>query len=496
MKRYLDTASRLVTSNDELIESLEGLECLVLEAVFHLNAGNLRRAWLFFKPAIGLAQLVGLDSGNIVNLMVLDPNSIVYPAIMWYRIVGQDRYLALVLGLPAGTAEDSFVPSAAQVPDDCPTGRPERQHCVLMGRMASQHNQKDEDLDIICSIDKGFQEAAQSVPPEWWLLPRTRYGERSSGIDSGSNLEDMMRILVQITHYNLLLLLHLPSMLRARGKGVQDYSRDTCVNSSRELLNRYIRLRCLKRAPFCCRMIDFCAFTACLTLLLSHINRISHREPGTSDVLAHHHLSDRATVEETVELMLEFNETNSDASLRQTVAILKCLCGIEADAAKRSRELAGIQTPNCDADDPKHALRVNIPSFGTIYITRDGISTDTSTSSSRNHVLDGGSHGWSEEFNIPLSPSFYLRDDEAGMASTSTLINNSLIETRLRGPRHKSNEPTSYNTADVAPEVMEPIEWQTDLMGGVLSNQQHDISENIGITLDGGDQQASVLLGF
>lgn len=82
------------------------------------------------KRAIGLAQLVGLDSGNIVNLMVLDPNSIVSPAIMWYRIVGQDRYLALVLGLPAGTAEDSFVPSAAQVPDDCPTGRLERQHCV------------------------------------------------------------------------------------------------------------------------------------------------------------------------------------------------------------------------------------------------------------------------------------------------------------------------------------------------------------------------------
>lgn len=312
MKRYLDTASRLVTSNDELIESLEGLECLVLEAVFHLNAGNLRRAWLLFKRAIGLAQLVGLDSGNIVNLMVLDPNSIVSPAIMWYRIVGQDRYLALVLGLPAGTAEDSFVPLAAQVPDDCPTGRLERQHCVLMDRMASQHNQKDEDPEIICSIDKGFQEAAQSVPPEWWLLPRTRHGERSSGIDSGSNLEDMMRILVQITHYNLLLLLHLPSILRARGKGVQDYSRDTCVNSSRELLNRYIRLRCMKRAPFCCRMIDFCAFTGCLTLLLSHINRLSHREPGTSDVLAHHHLSDRATVEETVELMLEFNQTNND----------------------------------------------------------------------------------------------------------------------------------------------------------------------------------------
>lgn len=82
------------------------------------------------------------------------------------------------------------------------------------------------------------------------------------------------------------------------------------------------------------------------------------------------------------------------------------------------------------------------------------------------------------------------------MASTSTLINNSLIETRLKRSRHKSNGPTTYHTGDVALEFMEHIEWQTNLMGGVLSNQQHDISENIGITLDCGDQQASVLLGF
>jgi hypothetical protein len=72
MQRFLDTACRLVTSNDGILESLEGLECLILEGVFHINAGNLRRAWLVFRRAISLAQLTGLDRGGDADLPVLD----------------------------------------------------------------------------------------------------------------------------------------------------------------------------------------------------------------------------------------------------------------------------------------------------------------------------------------------------------------------------------------------------------------------------------------
>lgn len=49
MDRLVDTAVRLVTSNENLICCMEGLECVILEGIFHTKGGNLRRAWLAFK---------------------------------------------------------------------------------------------------------------------------------------------------------------------------------------------------------------------------------------------------------------------------------------------------------------------------------------------------------------------------------------------------------------------------------------------------------------
>lgn len=82
MQRFLGKAYRLVTSNDEMLESLEGLECLVLEGVFHINSGNLRRAWLVFRRAISLAQLTGLDCGDDAGLAVLDSTTMASPSFM------------------------------------------------------------------------------------------------------------------------------------------------------------------------------------------------------------------------------------------------------------------------------------------------------------------------------------------------------------------------------------------------------------------------------
>jgi hypothetical protein len=53
-----------VTSNDEMTGSVEGVECLALQGIYHVNAGNLRRAWLSFRKAIDIAQLMGLHRAN------------------------------------------------------------------------------------------------------------------------------------------------------------------------------------------------------------------------------------------------------------------------------------------------------------------------------------------------------------------------------------------------------------------------------------------------
>ena len=44
VERYLTTVSGLITSDDELVSTMEGLECLILQGIYHINAGNPRRA--------------------------------------------------------------------------------------------------------------------------------------------------------------------------------------------------------------------------------------------------------------------------------------------------------------------------------------------------------------------------------------------------------------------------------------------------------------------
>jgi hypothetical protein len=171
MQRFLDTACRLLTSNDELIESLEGLECLILEGVFCINSGNLRRAWRVFRRAISVAQLMGLHRGDYTDLNILDSSTMASPSFMWHRIVSQDRYLALMLDLPPGTADDILGNPDSLVPDNCPMGYLERIHCIIMSRITANKNGKADSEESakawnIDLEDLEIQMAARGMPSD------------------------------------------------------------------------------------------------------------------------------------------------------------------------------------------------------------------------------------------------------------------------------------------------------------------------------------------
>lgn len=84
MDKYLATVQTLIISDDELVCSIEGLECLVLQGMLHINGGNLRRGWLSFRRALNIGQLMGIHR-----------ESSVVPGgrVMWQQIVQADRYL-------------------------------------------------------------------------------------------------------------------------------------------------------------------------------------------------------------------------------------------------------------------------------------------------------------------------------------------------------------------------------------------------------------------
>lgn len=71
-----NTAVRLVKSNDELIYSMEGIECVALESMVRNYCGDISRALLSLRKAMVLAQLMGLHRNyQSHSLKVVDPET-------------------------------------------------------------------------------------------------------------------------------------------------------------------------------------------------------------------------------------------------------------------------------------------------------------------------------------------------------------------------------------------------------------------------------------
>ncbi|KAF4773063.1 hypothetical protein HER10_EVM0001805 [Colletotrichum scovillei] len=464
MQKYLSGASS-VTGNDQLTCSQEGLECLILETVFHTNAGNLRCAWMVLRRAIGLAQLMGLHQGQPDKLAILDPQTKASASVMWHRISSQERYLALMLGLPATTLDDPYVAKHKFTPEESPCDYLERSHSYIM-RCITARNESNQlgDYSVTQQIDQMLQTAAQEMPPDWWLVPNARLRQRPAIMSEGEKLETTLRILFQITHFNLLILLHFPYMLRSNCRANHEYSRAARSNASRELLSRYIKFRCANEILFCCRAIDFSAFTACLSLLLAHIERWSH-DSDVVDFLVHQRASDRALVEEVIELMLEVDHPNSGSLLKRTASILKALLDMEAGAASRSGRYSDSPSAESSGDACRTSpcLRIKVPALGTVNITRHGISliSGQSADSEANEYVESGNVAFDTTGGVEQA-----QEEQLHLQEYANLRNDGLQHTS-----HYTDDPTFDSGVD-------EIDWSwqgaRSILLGPTSNEMTD----------------------
>ncbi|KAL9473849.1 hypothetical protein ACSS6W_008229 [Trichoderma asperelloides] len=396
MARMVDIVINNVTTNDELIGSMDGLECVMLEGLFHGNWGNLRREWMTTRRAMVLAQLMALHKGpeNHQPLKVLDPTQRhIFPAHLWFRIVSADRYVSMMLGLPQGSL-DRGMASEALLANDTPMGRLERLECIIASRILERNESGaslTDSLAVTHQIDLELQRVAKVVPAKWWLVPALT----EAMADPEAMFYATTRLMNQIFHYGMLIHLHLPYMLsfspagsqphngdgrgaRASASSAQsfgttysgagqachhhhskaEYSKVTCVNASRDVLSRYIAYRSVNHVAFCCRSVDFFALTASMALLLAHLDNHSARARAlamedtavdgigvatggmdgvqlnySADFLGHSRLSDRGMMEQVLENMDHVSQASADVVSRKSAEVLRRLLEMESEAA-------------------------------------------------------------------------------------------------------------------------------------------------------------------
>lgn len=387
MERLADTAISLVTTSEGLLGTMESLECILLEAFYHLNYGNMRRAWLAFRRAMAAAQLMGINRSCGLPVKVIDPSTNIDPQFMWFRIVYVDRFLSLMLGLPPGNSDASMGFDTA-LASDAQSDMLERLHAVISARILerNQLGPSQHAITMTVDIDTELLKTAEGLPDKFWAPPNFAGLEK----DSEEAFWESMRVKDQIFHYTLLNQLHLPYLLCPGADRKNEYSKITCVHASREILARFIAFRTFNRITACCRMADFLALVAGMTLVLAHL--YNHRPKETDNLLAHQRVGDRATVEQALENMEVSSKLNGDMLTAKCASLLQHLLHVEADAAQGQRHtIQSLQWAESNHEDECNVLLITIPYFGTVRIAREGIRSVGTLGVSPPHTpeLDG-----------------------------------------------------------------------------------------------------------
>ncbi|KAJ4310778.1 hypothetical protein N0V84_010786, partial [Fusarium piperis] len=406
MEEWVSVASRLVTSDDDFVGCLEGLECLIIQSFYQSDAGQLRKAWMTCRRALNMAQLMGIDRRSAKSIRSCDPSfdprRRPSPAVIWFRINCNDRYLSLILGLPIGSRDNWFA-SDEGIQSDAPSDKLGKVYAVISGRIADRNEMTgSEAYALTQSIDLELENAFKMMDILWWKLPDMAICCSSSDT-SGDN---MSVVKLQIRHYSLLILLHLPYLLRDRGQRRYEYNRATCMQASRDVLARFLEYRTCFTTAIAGRHVDYSALVAAMTLLLGYLG---WRWPGYEEQRA----QDRALAEKAQDKMNEMGAINNDR-----------LC---IEAAETIRQLLPIvQRPT---NGEERNVHLNIPFLGTVNIN-PGPSPPPSTSTVMMPTPTGNPSGEGTlSSEIPFSfslnePSFTPPQPEINDISTTCPLEN------------------------------------------------------------------------
>jgi hypothetical protein len=361
MEQLADSAIKLVNTNDALLGTLEGLENLILEGFYHIDGGNIRRSWITMRRAVMTAQLLGLHRPGHYRFKIINQQNDLDPAVMWACVVSTEQFLCLLLGLPTSTSGANFtIPratSACVESGNLPVLIPDVVRKIIE---RNQMHAPQEALDVTQEIDQELLRVTEQWPPAFWR-PLQLAGLEVNSVDA---FRETRRAWDHIFYYSLVNQLHLPYMLNPRHISQRVYSRIACASASREILIRQIAIRTFNPITAGCRMGDFVALIAGMTLMLAHI--LSHCNKGTENLLIHHRVGDRATVKRALECMESMLELHEDVLTAKCAALLKNLLDIEAGPTDRHSDDG--------QEDGQDVLIVNVPYVGTIRIARDGIS--------------------------------------------------------------------------------------------------------------------------
>ncbi|KAL7812169.1 hypothetical protein V8C44DRAFT_329921 [Trichoderma aethiopicum] len=355
MQTLTSATISLVTSDDEIIATQEGLECLLLLSIYFVNSGRPRRAWLNNRRAMAIAQLMGLhrlreNDGLDHDRSDTESNL----ADLWPHIIHHDRHLSQILGFPCGVADtyEPLAPSNLKLMQHLDEKKQDSVYLAHLDRIAGLSIEREQRAStagtaITQTVDNALMNLSTSMPSSWW-----HSSDRLSGTQEEAMDMLYSRYNIQLWHHQLEMSNHLPFMLDTAEETRSEYSRIACLKAARQLISIYLPLR-TTFGMFSCCMTNFQAFTAAVILIF---NMFSRTPSAKLEVLSGRRERDWELIVDVIAALDAAVERFDDRVALQARDVLKLLRAIDED-------------PETLQGDKFH---FTIPYFGIISIARKG----------------------------------------------------------------------------------------------------------------------------
>lgn len=335
--RYLNVIYDLVISDEELVGTIDGIECLFLYYKHNINDGRIRRAWINIRRALSFSQLIGLHT-----LWKSTPRPHSDPAFLrgeslWKALYQSDRFLSLLLGLPYAVSE---IPGTVSAYTGVNNPSPAGEHYLfrlssIVGHIIDRNQEppNNNTLPLTMKIESELADLTASMPSNWWV--------NDTNVD---NVADQMytRLLPQFWHHQARTLLHLPFMLKASTDRRYEYNRIAALESAREMLKRYEKFRPgMGLGSNICKVVDFQIFTAAMVLVLNLLSTSASSPPRDREEAA----ADEELITKTHDLLHRASLETEAGVTTQAARALKMFCKARADPCRPGQKSAKVVIP-------------------------------------------------------------------------------------------------------------------------------------------------------
>lgn len=254
--------------------------------------------------------------------------------------------MSTLLGLPSSTGSAAFPADA----DDSWLSAENvyHKHLYYISGLILLRNQSDSTHTFSTSqrIGEQLMSFAEKMPPAWWEVPTSIPKTRSK--EAFAQFE---RVMCQIWHFQLEMLVYLPFMLRAATDRRYEHSHISCMNASRNLIKRWTSIRESSTTILYSNLLEFEAFIAATTLLLGILASPKSASP---DFLKERS-EDFQLVQTVVEHLERLKRQGAGMSVgNQSIDVIRTL----------QQFVHGRNSPN--------RLRLEVPFFGVIMIANNG----------------------------------------------------------------------------------------------------------------------------